>query len=90
MRPIDADELVAWGVETYQVQSTSEGKAYVNAFLTRVDSCHTLDAVEVVRCKDCRFWWLNNGQIHHEFCMCPEDERPNADDYCSYGERREK
>jgi hypothetical protein len=40
-RYIDADKLVVWCNETYQVQSTSSGKAYVNAFLTKVLSCPT-------------------------------------------------
>lgn len=44
-----------------------------------------VDAVEVVRCKDCR-WFENDG--YHTNCQimrfCVE-----ADDYCSKGERRE-
>lgn len=43
-----------------------------------------LDAVEVVRCKDCR-WFENDG--YHTNCQimrfCVE-----ADDYCNRGERR--
>lgn len=45
----------------------------------------TVDAVEVVRCKDCR-WFENDG--YHTNCQimqfCVETE-----DYCSRGERRE-
>ena len=49
----------------------------------------TVDAVEVVRCRDCRFW-------HRETISCEMNaylgarERPcwYADDFCSYGERR--
>jgi hypothetical protein len=40
-RYIDADKLVLWCNETYQVQSTVTGKAYVNDFLTKVLSCPT-------------------------------------------------
>lgn len=44
-----------------------------------------VDAVEVVRCKNCR-WYENDG--YHTNCQimrfCVE-----ADDYCSRGERRE-
>ena len=39
-----------------------------------------VDAVEVVRCRDCKFW--DNGD-----CYRLELSRP--DDYCSYGERRD-
>lgn len=41
----------------------------------------TIDAVEVVRCKDCKYW--NNGD-----CYRLELSRP--DDFCSYGEKKEE
>ena len=44
-RYIDADKLVAWCRETFQVQSTVAGKAYIDAFLTAILSCHTADVV---------------------------------------------
>ena len=48
--------------------------------------------VLVVRCKDCRFYWGNlseddTDEMYGE-CRWDSDEMPNADDYCSYGERR--
>lgn len=49
----------------------------------------TIDAVEVVRCKDCEYY-------EREECMCPyiwmsdcAHLYPNPDDYCSYGKRKE-
>lgn len=47
----------------------------------------------VVRCKDCRFYWGNlseddTDEMYGE-CRWDSDEMPNADDFCSYGERRE-
>ena len=56
--------------------------------------------VEVVRCKDCKHWHEKTGWCnqHSHFwdargCFChPWESRDwkmfNADDYCSYGERR--
>lgn len=56
-----------------------------NRIETWVDEMPTVDAVEVVRCKDCR-WFENDG--YHTNCkiirFCVE-----AEDYCSRGERRE-
>lgn len=49
-----------------------------------------VDAVEVVRCRDCRYWQDNNGGYPHEECRWGHDETPDADDYCSYGERKEQ
>lgn len=46
----------------------------------------TADVVEVVRCKDCK-WWHSGG------CAFRKDstpDLPSADDYCSHGERRER
>lgn len=45
----------------------------------------TVDAVEVVRCKDCR-WYENDGYHTHCRIMRLSVE---AEDYCSRGERRE-
>lgn len=50
----------------------------------------TADAVEVVRCKNCRYWQDNNNGYPHEECRWGHDETPDADDYCSYGERKEQ
>ena len=47
------------------------------------------DMVEVVRCKDCKYWQDNNGGYPHEECRWGKDETPDADDFCSYGERKE-
>ena len=43
------------------------------------------DVVEVVRCKDCK-WWHTDG------CAFRKDavkDLPAADDFCSHGERKE-
>lgn len=43
----------------------------------------TVDAVEVVRCKDCK-WWKTSGCWYHQPGKCVERE-PN--DFCSDGEK---
>lgn len=45
--------------------------------------------VEVVRCKDCKYWQDNNGGYPHEECRWGHEETPDADDFCSYGERKD-
>ena len=42
----------------------------------------TVDAVEVVRCRDCR--WIANP-----FCPLYKHPTHSYDDFCSYGERKE-
>ena len=84
MRLIDADEF------RYEWLENGENE-YVydtNAVLDSIDAQPTIDAVPVVRCKDC---------IHENMTTCPlcwienhtmEFINHNADDFCSYGERR--
>jgi hypothetical protein len=42
----------------------------------------------VVRCADCKYYQDNNGGYPHEMCRWRNDETPDADDYCSQGERK--
>lgn len=45
------------------------------------------DYVRVVRCKKCVYWQDNNGGYPHDECRWGKDETPDADDFCSFGER---
>ena len=51
-----------------------------------IEDASDVDVVEVVRCKDCR-WFENDGYPTNckimQFCV-------EAEDYCSRGERREE
>ena len=56
----------------------------------KISKIPTVDAVEVVRCKDCRKchpWEAPNGATGYECDYHGEDVK--LDDFCSYGERRE-
>ena len=75
-RLIDADEL-------------RQIAQYEDITLKDLDNAPTIDAVEVVRCKECEYWQDNNNGYPHEECRWGKDETPDSDDYCSYGERRE-
>ena len=51
----------------------------------------TVDAVEVVRCKDCKHCCLDLSGRENHLCMRKEVGfvvRRKANDFCSYGERR--
>ncbi len=54
----------------------------------------TVDAVEVVRCKDCKHWKLIDSLNPHMECQIFYGLHDYgyitvADDFCSYGERKE-
>ena len=80
-RLIDANALIE--------EANAEGAyGYVDAF--QIANAPTVDAVEVVRCRECKHW-------HKETLFCDympygeAQERVNwyADDFCSYGERKD-
>lgn len=47
---------------------------------------NTVDAVEVVRCKDCKYWDDDSRCNANKICLM--HEYTWGDDFCSYGERR--
>ena len=55
-----------------------------NAVLDSIDSQPTIDAVPVVRCKDCEYFGLNDENV--PYCLNPfglDDPEPNG--FCNYG-----
>ena len=46
------------------------------------------EITDIVRCKDCEYWQDNNGGYPHEECRWGKEETPDADDFCSWGERK--
>lgn len=54
-----------------------------------INDAPTVDAVEVVRCKDCKYWGYVVGCGH--YCECNANQMADTveDDFCSYGERIE-
>ena len=61
-------------------------KAFEKLFVSELDDALAVSAVEVVRCKNCEAYQPTEGGkplcIVHQIAVC-------ADDYCSYGKRRE-
>lgn len=65
-----------------------------NGLVRILEKAPTVDAVEVVRCKDCK-WFADNNDgdwfgcwLFQTIQIIPEDT-PKPDDYCSYGERKD-
>lgn len=88
-RLIDANaliELVADDLWAYEVEQ----------FEHYVSKTPTVDAVEVVRCKDCKYYQEGKLLAPNKFCFRlkhPKENRQvgynfSPDDFCSYGERR--
>lgn len=57
-----------------------------------IEALKTQDAVEVVRCKDCKWWKTNymwNGSERKVCVIEAYEPVRNEEDYCSRGERSE-
>ena len=65
-----------------------------NGLVRLLEKAPTVDAVPVVRCKDCK-WFADNNDgdwfgcwLFQTIQIIPEDA-PKPDDFCSYGERKD-
>lgn len=73
MRLIDADKLM---------ENKFKNDISYNAFCNLVKRQPSIDAVPVIRCKDCKYW---NGEGKY----CDYDMSGLRDDFCSLAERKE-
>ena len=59
-----------------------------------VRNAPTVDAVEVVRCKECKHWYEYScnekyGSCHFWQANDNENTETESDDFCSYGQRKD-
>ena len=94
---IDRQELLrAIGKEgTYRARKSETGLAQglILAMKIAKKKVETIDAIPVVRCKDCKFAAHRAASVYPVVeCMRPDvgyGAVRGLDDYCSYGERKE-
>ena len=60
-----------------------------SSLIDSISNIPAADVAPVVRCKDCKYWQDNNDGYPHEECRWGHGETPDANDFCSYGERKE-
>jgi hypothetical protein len=102
MRIIDADELKT-KVEAMVEHRVNESdydfgrnQAFDYVADILIDDAPTVDAVEVVRCKDCKYYkeYIPREDQSAMMCFCPcclgGQGKKKPTDYCSYGERRDQ
>ena len=65
------------------IRSNSARYHHADDVIAAIAGQPTVDAVEVVRCKDCKYW------VTYFDCCEKKDITMHEDDYCSFGERRE-
>lgn len=86
MRLIDAD----WVLEHIKPYELSDedwnvtGGTAIRLIHNAIDQAPTIDAVPVVRCKDCEYFGVNDENV--PYCFNPfglDDPEPNG--FCNYG-----
>lgn len=91
MRLIDADELRAWLVKAGRFLKLQDDKRTashaIGKIIDHVDKTPAVDAVPVVRCRECRYYAASGATT--SFCIHPGGMKFTSDsDYCSRGQRR--
>lgn len=88
-RLIDADAMRDYWLENGENEYVYD----TNAVLDSIDSQPTVDAVEVVRCRDCKRCFKHTTKRNRQkmwICMRNEvDVCVRPDGFCSYGERND-
>ena len=59
-------------------------RVHANKTSIEIEDASDADVVEVVRCKDCK--WFN--KIGCAIKIVDESDKPHEDDFCSFAERR--
>lgn len=86
MRLIDADALNNELIERqYSAQSMGVLHSGYPHMMAIVSKQPTVDAVPVVRCKDC-VWF---GKAGCAILIVDDSDKPREYDFCSYGERKD-
>ena len=97
MRPIDADALLKW-LSEWELQeapwwgANGYGDAKVaetiKEAIDAVEQMPTIDAVPVIRCKDCKHWGMHKS-LNVPWCFEMHIDK-SEDGYCDSGERSEE
>ena len=93
MRLIDANALISYMDECSKESRFRVYYGYAKSF---IDDAPTIDAVPVVRCRECKHWKHSGSKAGNSFsdmeyiggCEFSHYYRRESD-FCSYGERKE-
>jgi hypothetical protein len=97
MRLIDADKLEKVVSEKFKERYGNTVYQFIHDFfrfvIRQIRKAPTIDAVPVVRCKDCKHYSPQKKSAHWNcttlYCNRVVTMKVSPDDFCSYGERKE-
>ena len=79
---------LSWMME--QLDGLGDTRLIKRNFIALVTNAPTVDAVEVVRCRECKFGDWDSEPDDAMVCMRTKDGFwRSGNDFCSYGERKE-
>ena len=88
-RLIDREALLSFEKMDAELCATCGEHHTAEDVIMMIKTAPTVDAVPVVRCRDCKFRssWMMNRNLRY---ICPESGMfPNCEnDFCSYGKRK--
>ena len=88
MRLIDADRLSESIYNNVPAPYEDASWAKENC-LAEIEAAQTIDAAPVVRCRECKYRFENNGHSKNGCPIIDANIWMDDDDFCSYGERKE-
>ena len=81
------EDFTAWQKDVaYGCGVEYSGVALLKTAVTVIEHYPAADVVEVVRCKDCK-WYNKSGCA---ILIVDDTDKPTDNDFCSYGERADK
>lgn len=84
-RLIDANKMIKDIKENYVIYGYAD---FLNDFFRMVEEQPTVDAVEVIRCKDCKYCDIGSYRGNCNLWDDGYGALVSMDDFCSQGERR--
>ena len=101
-RLIDREALLSFEKMDAELCATCGEHHTAEDVIMMIKTAPTVDAVEVLRCRDCKYWGDEAGKLQRSdgvsFARCkvhnylldgrPTTWCPTENDFCSYGERK--
>lgn len=85
MRPIDADAVYNEALENHQKGEIEDWE--FDSIINYLDGAPTINTVEIVYCKDCKYGSYDSKQNGAMICLRTNDGFWRKEtDFCSYGE----
>lgn len=79
------DDLISRAAAIDAIVFNSENRFAVDV----LNDVPAVNAVPVVRCKDCHYWHQELDEVHHWYCTYGWAHQTTPDHYCADGERRD-